>query len=161
MRKHREKLRVYTDTSVIGGCCDPEFAADSNSLISMARAGSIVLLISQIVLDELADAPQKVQEILKSVPIAHIEYVELTPEVIALRDAYLRAGIVAPRWMGDATHVAAATVVGADAIVSWNFNHIVRVARIGRYNTVNVANGYRPLTIVTPMEVVREEHEKE
>ena len=161
MGKHRTKLRVYTDTSVIGGCCDAEFAAYSSSFVSMARSGRITLLISQVVLDELANAPAKVQEILKSVPTTYIEYVELTPEVIALRDAYLRAGIVAPRWTGDATHVAAASVVGADAIVSWNFKHIVRVDRIGRYNAVNVANGYRPLTNVTPMEVIREDKKKD
>jgi hypothetical protein len=29
-----------------------------------------------------------------------------------------------------------------------------------RYNGVNVANGYRPLTIVTPMEIVREDAQK-
>ncbi|MGD0390906.1 MAG: hypothetical protein ABSC42_18330 [Tepidisphaeraceae bacterium] len=161
MSKYRAMLRIYTDTSVIGGCFDPEFASNSGSLISMARAGSIILLISQVVLDELADAPAKVQDILKSVPTAFIEYVELTPEVVTLRDAYLRAGIVAPKWMDDATHVAAASVVGADAIVSWNFKHIVRVDRIGRYNRVNVAHGYRPLTIVTPLEVIRESPEED
>jgi hypothetical protein len=104
----------------------------------------------------LADAPTDVQEILKSVPTSSIEYVELTLEVLVLRDVYLQAGIVGRKWIDDATHVAAASVIGADAIVSWNFKHIVRVDRIGRYNRVNVAHGYRPLTIVTPLEVVRE-----
>ena len=112
-------------------------------------------------LEELADAPSKVQDILKSIPTACIEYVELTPEVTALRDAYIRAGIVAAKWLDDATHVAAASVVGADAIVSWNFKHIVRIDRIGRYNAANIANGYRPLTIVTPLEVIREKYEKD
>jgi hypothetical protein len=102
----------------------------------------------------------EVQDILNSVPTASIEYVELTGEVISLRNAYLEAGIVGPKWIDDATHVAAASVVGADAIVSWNFKHIVRIDRIGRYNTVNVANGYRPLTIVTPREVASEEQEE-
>jgi predicted nucleic acid-binding protein len=161
MSKHRPKLRIYTDTSVIGGCCDKKFASHSRSLIDLAHSGRIILLISQVVLDELADAPAKVQDILKSIPLAFIEYIELTPQVITLRDAYLHAGIVVPKWMDDATHVAAASVVGADAIVSWNFKHIVRVDRIGRYNRVNVARGYRPLTIVTPLEVIREDQEKD
>jgi hypothetical protein len=98
---------------------------------------------------------------LNSVPTASIEYVELTADVVALRDAYLRAGIVGQKWIDDATHVAAASVAGADAIVSWNFKHIVRVNRIGRYNQVNLASGYRPLTIVTPLEVIRGDSEKE
>jgi hypothetical protein len=161
MGKRRSRLRVYTDTSVIGGCCDPEFAMYSRSFVEMVRVNRITLLISQVVLDELADAPVAVQDILRSVPTASIEYVELTSEVTALRDAYLRAGIVGPKWMDDATHVAAASVIGADAIVSWNFKHIVRVDRIGRYNAINVAEGYRPLTIVTPMEIVRESQEED
>lgn len=156
MSTRRAKLRIYTDTSVIGGCCDAKFASHSRSLIDMAAAGKIILLISQVALDELADAPTAVQDILQSVPQASIEYVELTSEVIALRNAYLRAGIVGSKWTDDATHVAAASVIGADAIVSWNFKHIVRVDRIGRYNEVNIMRGYRPLTIVTPLEIVRE-----
>jgi hypothetical protein len=160
MSKHRPKLRIYAGTSVIGGCRDAKFAAPSRSLIEMARTGKIVLLISQVVLDELTDAPTEVQGILKSVPAACIEYVELTSEVAALRDAYLQAGIVGQRWTDDATHVAAASVTGADAIVSWNFKHIVRVDRIGRYNEINIVRGYRPLTIVTPLEVIRESRQE-
>jgi len=160
MSKRRPKLRVYTDTSVIGGCCDPEFASSSRSLMEMARAGKITLLISQVVLDELANAPIEVQEILKSIPTMSVEYVDLTSEVTNLRDAYLRAGIVGPKWIDDATHVAAASVIGANAIVSWNFRHIVRIDRIGQYNEVNIEQGYRPLTIVTPIEVTREYEEE-
>ncbi len=156
MRPRRGKLRIYTDTSVIGGCCDARFALHSRSLIDMAVAGKIMLVISQVVLDELTDAPREVQEMLNSIPPASVEYVELTSEVVALRNAYLRAGIVGRKWIDDATHVAAASVIGADAIVSWNFKHIVRVDRIGRYNDVNVKHGYRALTIVTPLEIVRE-----
>ena len=161
MSKRRPPLRIYADTSAIGGCCDPEFASASQSLIARTRTGEIILLISQVVLDELSGAPTAVQAVLKSIPEEFIEYVEITPAVTELRDAYLRAGIVGPKWVDDATHVAAASVVGADAIVSWNFKHIVRVDRIGRYNEINIAQGFRPLTIVTPLEVIREDHTRE
>ncbi len=52
--------------------------------------------------------------------------------------------------MDDATHVAAATVARADAIVSWNFRHIVRLRKIKAYNQVNLAQGYGILTILSP-----------
>ncbi|MEK7250008.1 MAG: hypothetical protein AAB209_06235, partial [Bacteroidota bacterium] len=74
-------------------------------------------------------------------------------EVIELRDAYLSAGVVGPKWVDDATHVAAATVARADAIVSWNFVHIVRLDRMKAYNRVNLLNGYGMLTIITPKEI--------
>lgn len=149
-------LRIYTDTSVIGGCLDEEFAKDSQRLFDMARKGRIVIVISQVVIDELAEAPQGVQDLLPSLPMSALEIAPLTPQVIALRNAYLRAGIVGPRWVDDATHVAAAAVARASAIVSWNFRHIVRLDRIAGYNQVNRQYGYDDLVIVTPMEVARD-----
>jgi len=49
--------------------------------------------------------------------------------------------------------VAAATVARADAIVSWNFKHIVRLDRIRGFNAVNLMQGYGIITIVSPKEV--------
>jgi hypothetical protein len=72
---------------------------------------------------------------------------------IDLRDAYLAAGILDPQWTDDATHVAAATVARADAIVSWNFKHIVRIDKMRAYNQVNLQTGFGLLSIVSPQEV--------
>ena len=40
-----------------------------------------------------------------------------------------------------------------DAIVSWNFRHIVRLEKIRLFNAVNVELGYRALSILSPREV--------
>jgi hypothetical protein len=85
--------------------------------------------------------------------------VTLTAEVSLLRDAYLQAGIVGARWSNDAAHVAAATVARADAIVSWNFKHIVRLEKMKGYNGMSLLNGYGILTIITPREVKLHEPE--
>jgi hypothetical protein len=82
-----------------------------------------------------------------------LELVPLTTEILALRDAYIRAGVVGLQWLNDAAHVAAATVAHADAIASWNFKHIVRLEKIRGYNQVNESLGYGSLTIITPGEV--------
>ena len=65
----------------------------------------------------------------------------------------MAAGVVGPKWVDDATHVAAATVARADAIVSWNFKHIVRLDKIRAYNEINHAMGFGSLTILSPKEV--------
>ena len=85
----------------------------------------------------------------------------MTNEIRRLRDAFLTAGVVGPKWLDDATHVAAATVHRADAIVSWNFRHIVRLDKIKAYNTVNTAMGYQPLTILSPKDVSYGEPEQD
>lgn len=149
----RKTLRVYVDTSVFGGCYDPGFEEDSRRVVDLARRGALVLLISDVVLDELTPAPERVRGVLNDVQAQFLERVEVTDDVLALRDAYLEAQIVSKRWMDDATHVAAATVARADAIVSWNFQHIVRIERIRAYNQVNLTNGYGILTILSPKEI--------
>lgn len=57
------------------------------------------------------------------------------------------------------THVALAKVSRADAIVSWNFKHIVRLEKMKAYNQINLLNGYGILTIVSPMEVAIDEED--
>ena len=147
------RFRVYVDTSAIGGCLEPQFELDSKRLFELARKGSLILVASDVVFDELESAPTQVRDILTGMPSSSIERIVLNDEIMNVRDAYLRAGIVSERWKDDATHVAAATVARVDAIVSWNFRHIVRLDRIKAYNQVNVTLGYGLLTILSPREV--------
>ncbi|MFA7238243.1 MAG: hypothetical protein WC058_15395 [Phycisphaeraceae bacterium] len=100
--------------------------------------------------------PRRFAAILENLPVTQLENVIIDTEVESLRDAYLQAAILSRRWEDDATHVAAASVAGADAIVSWNFRHIVRLDLMRRYNEVNAQRGYRHLNILTPVEVAYE-----
>jgi len=152
-------LRVYVDTSVIGGCFDEEFKEDSLRLMHSVRNGEVILLISAVVARELGPAPRRVVDLLQTLPNGAVIDVPLTEEVFALRDAYIAAGILDPKWSDDATHVAAATVARADAIVSWNFQHIVRLDKMRAFNQVNLLNGYGMLTIISPKEVRKGENE--
>jgi predicted nucleic acid-binding protein len=146
-------LRVYIDASVIGGCLDEEFAEDSQRVFELARAGYLRLLLSDVVVRELEQAPSPVRHLLETLPESSLEQVAITEEVRQLRDAYITAGVIAQRWVDDATHVAAASVTRADAIVSWNFRHIVRLDKIKGYNQVNRSLGFDELTIVSPKEI--------
>jgi len=143
-------LRVYTDSSVLGGCRDIEFEVDSLRLIHWARRRELTLLISEITLRELEAAPSELEAILSDIAPDGLEFVPLTTEIFALRDACVRAGVVGPQCLNDAAHVAAATVARADAIVSWNFKPIVRLEKIRGYNQVN--ESYSSLAIITPRE---------
>ncbi|HTV48372.1 MAG TPA: PIN domain-containing protein [Phycisphaerae bacterium] len=153
----RKRKRIYVDTSVIGGCHDAEFAADSRGLMDLALRGRIILLLSTVVLAELEEAPAQVSAEITRIPASAIEEVPITDDIVALRDAYVAAGVVSAKWLDDATHVAAASVARADAIVSWNFKHIVRLDRIRGYNGVNRKLGYPDLVIVTPTVVTHEQ----
>lgn len=58
------------------------------------------------------------------------DYVDVSPMSIALQEAYLKAGVVTPKWEADALHVAVATVQRCRVIVSWSFQHIVHFDKI-------------------------------
>jgi predicted nucleic acid-binding protein len=152
-------MHIYVDTSVIGGCFDEEFSEASNHLFDLARSGRLVLLVSDVVLREMENAPEFVRNLLSSLPDSCIERVYSENDTFELRDAYLEAKILGPKWLDDMTHVAIATVSRADAIVSWNFKHIVRLDKMKAYNQVNILNGYGMLTIISPMEVMTDEEE--
>jgi hypothetical protein len=145
--------RIYADTSEFGGCFDGAFRAYSLRFFRLVRQGRLVLLVSELVGCELSTAPPEVRRVLQSLPQRMIRDVELGREVGALRNAYFLAGVVGRRSLDDATHVAAAAIARADAIVSWNFKDIVRLNRIRGYNEVNARLGHASLTIISPREV--------
>ena len=51
-----KKLRIYVDTSVIGGCFDDRFRESSVRLFDEFRAGKKALIVSEVVADELEGA---------------------------------------------------------------------------------------------------------
>ncbi len=88
-------------------------------------------------------------------PLAEI--VEVDERSIELRNAYLKAGIVLPKYSNDALHVALACVSSCTIIVSWNFKHIVHFDKIPLYNAVNILHGYDQIAIYSPLEVIKYE----
>lgn len=59
-------LLIYLDTSVIGGCFDDEFSKDSQRLVAGAHAGEYQLILSDLLFDELKNAPEIVQGVIKA-----------------------------------------------------------------------------------------------
>lgn len=146
-------LRIYVDTSVVGGCFDKEFEEKSKALFQMARDSKLHVVVSPLLIEELTYAPPQVQNVLPGLPRSCIEYVTVDEEAMELRDAYLAAEVVGAAQGNDALHVALATVARADMIVSWNFKHIVHFDKIRGFNAVNLRQGYLPIEIRTPEEV--------
>jgi hypothetical protein len=77
-------------------------------------------------------------------------------ETLALADAYVTSRVVPVRSSDDARHVAIATVAALDALISWNFKHIVNLRRRRLVHSVNVRLGYSLIDLVSPEEVLYE-----
>ncbi|MCX7010085.1 MAG: PIN domain protein [Kiritimatiellaeota bacterium] len=149
-------MRVYVDTSVIGGCLEDEFKEWSLRLMDEFREGRKRMVVSALTTEELEQAPDEVQAVLTNFPVENVEIFDLTPQALALAEAYVREGAVGAGCAADAQHIAAATVARVDVLVSWNFKHIVNLRRIQLYNAVNLKQGYALIDIRTPREVLDE-----
>ena len=157
----RRQFRVFVDNSVFGGVFDDEFADDSKRFFEQVGAGRFIILVSEILLREILNAPTHVQEVLSSLPHDQLENVAVTPEAIALTEAYLQAGVVSPRWRDDAAQIAMASIAKADLLLSWNFRHIVNFDKIRWFNSVNLARGYGLLDVRCPKEIQDESSDQE
>jgi len=152
-----KKLLIYVDASVVGGCEDAEFAADSQALWRAFFDGVHTLVLSEHTLRELKVAPEVVRGKLDEVPKDNQILLTDSAEASQLADEYLRRGIVGPGSRSDATHVALATVGRVDVLASWNFRHMVNLRRIRAFNAVNIELGYGIIEIRTPKEVMEYE----
>jgi len=152
----RQPIRVYADTSVFGGVFDEEFSRSSLVFFDWVRRRRLTLVTSALVEEELVPAPERVRRLFEEM-LAFAEWVTISREVLDLRRAYVRAGIVTRRSAADALHVAMATANHCPVLVSWNCRDIVHFEKVPRYNAVNKLNGFAEMAIHTPLEVVYDE----
>ena len=135
-------LRIYVDTSVLGGCFDPEFAPWSNALVEDFRQRRFRAVLSDVTATEVAGAPEAVRERHLELVGLGAELVPITDEAVALLAGYESRGILGPRFRNDMLHIALATIAEVDVLVSWNFRHIVRLDKIRLFNAVNIELAY-------------------
>ncbi|HEY4724315.1 MAG TPA: hypothetical protein VII92_20835 [Anaerolineae bacterium] len=145
--------RIYVDTSVIGGCFDPEFAEWSNGLMQDFRDGRFKPLLSQVTAAEVQAAPEAVQIIYAELAALNAEVVTVNEGALELADEYQKRNILTAKFYADGLHIALATITEADVLVSWNFKHIVRFDKIRLFSAVNLEYGYKALQIYSPREV--------
>jgi len=149
--------RIYLDTSVFGGYFDKEFEYWTKILFERIIEGRYKILYSKLTDSELANAPEKVKNLLFQIPENNIEVVEILEEAVELANKYVEEKVVGKSSMGDCIHIALATIFDADVLVSWNFNHIVNLNRIRGYNSINYRLGHKILEIRTPREILDHE----
>ena len=147
-------MRIYIDTSVVGGYYDKEFDTATKDFFDEVGRRGITLVVSDLLEAELMRAPQHVKNYLNKYWQKQIENVELTKEAAQLADKYIAEEVVGKTSRADCQHIAIATLHKVDVLVSWNFKHIVNLKRIRGYNSVNLRLGYAMLEIRTPKEII-------
>ena len=147
---------LYLDTSVIGGGFDDEWKDATLELFRLAASGSYRLVTSVVAQREVQAAPSQVQQQFDTLFADSAQVHRLTDEAESLAQEYITTGVVTPKCLDDARHVAIASVQGIAVIVSWNFRHLANLRRETGFNAVNLLQGYPQVRILSPLELIHE-----
>ncbi len=149
-----KKQRIYLDTSVFGGLYDEEFKEFTEPLFERIKKSEFEIIHSNVTEQELENAPGKIKATTRLLPDDSTEYVKSDIEIVNLAKKYIEEGVVGATSYVDCLHIALATKHNANILISWNFKHIVNVVRIVGYNSVNISEGYKPIDIRSPRELM-------
>ena len=82
-----------------------------------------------------------------------LEELELNRDIEELSEEYIKAGLIPVKYADDALHIAIASFYELDAVLTWNFEHMVKFKTRKGVTAVNALIGYKPIEIITPLEV--------
>jgi hypothetical protein len=140
--------------SIVGGFFDKEFEKETKLLFQQLEDKEVIFVVSDLLREELKNAPELVKNLLGNYSDDCYEIVMQTNETKELADKYIVENVVGRTSLDDCKHIALATINNVDVLASWNFKHIVNLARIRGYNAVNIKNGYKTLEIRNPKELI-------
>ena len=152
------KLRVYVDTSVVGGYFDDEFEDATKLFFDRIFDKDFLVYFSAVSEAEISLAPDFVKELKLKIPADCYRFLELDEESRILAETYINEKILGKSSLDDAYHIALATVNRLDVLVSWNFKHIVNFDKIKLFNSINLRMGYPMIDIRSPKEFIRYEN---
>ena len=129
------KMRIYLDTSVISYLDQqdsPEKMKETQEVWELLKSEEYEVIISSLAIREISEANYEKSEILFSyLEQINYEECEINDEIEELAELIINEGILKPKSIDDATHIAAAIYSNASMILSWNFKHLVN------YKTIN------------------------
>jgi len=154
MRKHK----IYLETTIFNYYFDTERDghADTVKLFEEIRADKYEAYTSTYVTDELEETKDndRRERMLALIGEYNITVIPGDDEARRLSGVYINAGIIPAAKSYDSLHIAIATISNIDYVFSFNFQHINRIKTKTMTSVINISEGYKPVTIATPGEVV-------
>jgi predicted nucleic acid-binding protein len=157
-----EKLRVYLETSMFNYYFDKERDGHS-ATVRMFEAigwGKFVGFTSEYVNIELKNAPEpKKSDMLRLSDKYNISILELNEETSNLANIYINEQVIPKKFQFDALHIASATIHQIDCLLTFNFKHLIKLKTKEMTAKINSREGYQPIIICSPMEVLDDDEE--
>ena len=145
---------MYLDTSIISHLKQedvPEKMRDTIKFWDAIKAGEYDAAISQVAFDEIDRCPEpKRTALLQELSEITYQLIEPNTEIEAIAAKFVENNILTVKSIDDCRHIAASIVSECDAIVSWNFNHIVNYKTMKGVKLISLITGYKEVAIYTP-----------
>ena len=149
--------KIYIETTLFNYYVD-ESKEDCQVTIAFFEAitsGQFEGYTSAYTIGELESAAEpKRTKMLDLVKKYHIMILGASDKADHLASIYVQNGIIPEKKIIDAQHIAIATVNDIGMIFSYNFKHINKLKTKNMVPAINLNEGYRPVIITQPKEVI-------
>ena len=157
-----KKTKLYLDTSVpsfLFADDSPEKREVTIQFWDILKIGLYNIVISDILLTEISrsEVPSS-QQLEDRLAEIILKIVSVNEDIYSLAQKYIDEGIIPQKYQDDALHIALATYNEADALISWNFKHMVNLKTIRGVNGINRMLGFKELEILTPQSWIQEDN---
>ncbi|WP_420263864.1 PIN domain nuclease [Candidatus Magnetominusculus dajiuhuensis] len=159
-----KKIKLYLDTSVpsfLFADDSPEKMEVTVRFWDILKLGLYDIVVSDILLAEISRSKvPSSQELEEKLTEIVMEIVSVAEDIYSLVQKYIAEGIIPQKYQDDALHIALATYNEADALISWNFKHMVKLKTIRGVNGINRMLGFKELEILTPQSWIQEDNDE-
>jgi len=149
--------RYYFETTMFNFYFEEEREAHKAtvSLFDAILEKKIIAFTSQYVVDELIQTRgEKRTKMLSLIEKYGITVLPSNASALSLARLYVEQNVIPEKYIMDGMHIAIAAVNGLHAVISMNYQHIVKKKTKQVTGIINAVNGYHPIDIFTPMEVL-------
>jgi len=150
-----KKESLYLDTSVPSAYYDKRAKERMETTIKFWKEvlPQYKTYVSEITVEELENTKDKelrkrFRKLIKDFKVLRSKRV-----IKELARAYIEKGIFPEKYFDDARHVAMASYYEISYLVSWNYQHLVKVKTRRLVNSVNILEGFKEIEIVSPLEL--------
>jgi len=152
------KLKIYLETSAISYLDQLDAPKEMNithKLWERVKAEDFNVALSNVVFYELAKCAPKKSAILTGY-LDQIQYerIKVNADMLRIANTMIDLKILSQRSYIDCQHIAAAIASGCDAVVSWNFKHIVNHKTMWGVKAISALEGRSDLLIYTPQALI-------
>ncbi len=150
-----QKLKLYFDTSVVSAYYDKKAEERRKATIKFWKEVLPMhqVCVSEVTVEEINDTKQAaLRKKLKKL-IRKFSVLKLNAKVRDLAKVDVDEGVFAEKYIDDSLHTAVASFHEIPYLVSWNFEHMVKVKTRKMVKSVNILQGYKEIEIVSPQEL--------